>query len=49
MLSAPPACYVDDVACQLMRIVNGRMTIPEGPGFGIEPDLEKIERYRVRY
>ncbi len=44
-----PACYVDDVARQPMRIVNGRMTIPEGPGFGVEPDLEKIERYLVRY
>lgn len=44
-----PACYVDDVACQPMGIVNGRMTIPEGPGFGVELDLEKIERYRVRY
>ena len=33
MLSAPPACYVDDAARQPMRIVNGRMTIPEGPGF----------------
>lgn len=44
-----PACYGDEVACQPMRIVNGWMKIPKGPGFGVEPDLEKIERYRARY
>jgi muconate cycloisomerase len=31
-----------------MKVVDGAIEVPAGPGMGIEPDLEKIERYRVR-
>jgi L-alanine-DL-glutamate epimerase-like enolase superfamily enzyme len=30
------------------KIVDGTMTLPEGPGLGIELNDEVVERYRVR-
>ena len=26
---------------------DGTITVPDGPGFGVEPDLEALERWRV--
>jgi muconate cycloisomerase len=40
--------YRDDLLAAPMRLVEGAIEVPAGPGMGIEPDLEKIERYRVR-
>ena len=28
--------------------VNGRLSVPQGPGLGVEPNLAVLERYRVR-
>lgn len=30
-----------------VRARNGRLTVPGGPGLGVEPDLRVIERYRL--
>ena len=40
--------YRDDLLVAPMKLVEGAIEVPVGPGMGIEPDLEKIERYRVR-
>src|SRR3954452_14416428 len=40
--------YRDDLLVAPMTVVDGAIEVPTGPGMGIEPDLEKIERYRVR-
>jgi muconate cycloisomerase len=40
--------YQDDLLVAPMKLVDGAIEVPTGPGMGIEPDLEKIERYRVR-
>jgi len=40
--------YQDDLLVAPMKVVDGSIEVPTGPGMGIEPDLEKIERYRVR-
>jgi D-galactarolactone cycloisomerase len=42
--------YVDLEASPLApwtEAVNGKMTVPQGPGLGCDPDLEIVERYRV--
>ncbi len=31
-----------------MRLQDGYLHVPAGPGIGVEPDLDAIERYRVR-
>lgn len=36
----------DDITREPFAIERGRMRVPEGPGLGIEVDLEKVERYR---
>lgn len=40
--------YLDDLIAEPMRLVDGAIELPGGPGMGIEVDGEKIERYRVR-
>ncbi len=30
-----------------VRARNGRVTVPDGPGLGIEPDMQVIDRYRL--
>ncbi|HEV2551591.1 MAG TPA: enolase C-terminal domain-like protein [Stellaceae bacterium] len=40
--------YKDDVIRKSMTLVNGSIEVPMAPGMGIDADLEKIERYRVR-
>lgn len=37
--------YVDDVITESFRFENGRVMLPEGPGLGIEVDMEKVEKY----
>jgi muconate cycloisomerase len=31
-----------------MRLVDGAIEVPTGAGMGIDVDLAKVERYRVR-
>jgi muconate cycloisomerase len=40
--------YRDDLIAEPMRLVEGAIEVPDGPGMGIEVDRAKIERYRVR-
>jgi L-alanine-DL-glutamate epimerase-like enolase superfamily enzyme len=37
----------DDVLAEPLEIADGMMTVPQGPGLGIEVDRAKIERYSV--
>jgi L-alanine-DL-glutamate epimerase-like enolase superfamily enzyme len=38
---------VDDVITQPLAIERGRMSVPEGPGLGVEVDLAKVRKYQV--
>jgi L-alanine-DL-glutamate epimerase-like enolase superfamily enzyme len=38
---------VDDIITSPHRIEHGRMTVPEGPGLGVEVDEAKVRKYRV--
>lgn len=40
--------YRDDLIEQPMKLVDGAIEVPTGPGMGIDVDLAKVERYRVR-
>jgi muconate cycloisomerase len=40
--------YKDDLLVEPMRFVDGAIVVPSGPGMGIDVDLAKIEKYRVR-
>jgi muconate cycloisomerase len=40
--------YNDDLLTEPMEFVDGAIVVPSGPGMGIEVDLKKIEKYRVR-
>ncbi len=40
--------YRDDLIAEPMRLVDGAIEVPTGPGMGIDVDLDKIETYRVR-
>ena len=39
--------YKDDLIVEPMRLVDGAIDLPEGPGMGIAADEAKIARYRV--
>jgi len=39
--------YTDDLLVEPMRFHDGGIEVPDGPGMGIEPDLNKIDRYKV--
>ena len=36
---------IEDIADNADRIVNGNFIVPDGPGFGVEPDDEKLKYY----
>lgn len=38
----------EDIVTQRHVIRDGKMPVPTGPGLGVEVDLDKLERYRVR-
>jgi muconate cycloisomerase len=38
--------YIDDLIKDPFKLVEGCIEVPEGKGFGIEVDENKIERYR---
>ena len=40
--------YTDDLLAEPMRLVDGAIEVPTGPGMGIDVDLAKVERYLVR-
>jgi len=39
--------YTDDLLQQPMQFENGCVIVPQGPGMGLDVDLQKIEKYRV--
>ena len=39
--------YTDDLIVEPMRLVDGAIQVPTGPGMGIEVDEAKVTRYRV--
>lgn len=39
--------YLDDVVTEPFRFEDGKVLVPEGPGLGIEVDVEKLRRYAV--
>jgi L-alanine-DL-glutamate epimerase-like enolase superfamily enzyme len=38
---------VDDVLSQPFQIERGRLNVPEGPGLGIDVDLNKVRKYQL--
>ena len=36
------------VIAEPMKLVDGAIEVPTGPGMGIDVDINKIEKYRVR-
>ena len=44
-----PSPLMRKLVQNLPPLENGRVAVPQGPGLGIELDLEILERYRVRY
>ncbi|MHB0772937.1 mandelate racemase/muconate lactonizing enzyme family protein [Bradyrhizobium sp. 1.29L] len=40
--------YKDDLLVEPMKVVDGAIVVPAGPGMGIEVDQKKIEKYWVR-
>lgn len=39
--------YTDDIVTEPFEYKNGRLTVPDKPGLGVELDPKKLERYRV--
>jgi len=39
--------YADDLIAEPMRLVDGAIDLPSGPGMGIAVDEAKIRRYMV--
>ena len=39
--------YTDDLLVGPMRFRDGAIEVPDTPGMGIEPDLQKIDRYKI--
>ena len=40
--------YKDDLIAAPFAFADGAVTVPDGPGMGIDVDLAKVERYRVK-
>ncbi|MDR7222934.1 enolase C-terminal domain-like protein [Aminobacter aminovorans] len=40
--------YKDDLLVEPMQVADGAVVVPSGPGMGIDVDLAKVEKYRVR-
>ncbi|MCP4383408.1 MAG: muconate cycloisomerase [Hyphomicrobiales bacterium] len=39
----------EDILADPFPVVDGNVVVPDGPGLGIEPDLEKVRKYSVRH
>ena len=39
------AMYTDDVLAESMTVIDGSIVVPDGPGWGIEVDLDKLDSY----
>jgi O-succinylbenzoate synthase len=47
-ISASRRYWDQDVVIPEFEISDGRMAVPQGPGIGVEPDVERIESLTVR-
>jgi O-succinylbenzoate synthase len=47
-ISASRRYWDQDIVIPEFEISDGRMAVPEGPGIGVEPDVERIEALTVR-
>lgn len=43
------AMYTDDVLAEPLRFEDGCVVVPEGPGWGVEIDREKVEKFTVEH
>jgi muconate cycloisomerase len=39
--------YLDDIVTEPFRFENGKVMVPDGPGLGVEVDVEKLVQYAV--
>ena len=39
--------YLDDIVTAPFRFEDGKVMVPDGPGLGVEVDVEKLERYAL--
>ena len=39
--------YTDDLITAPFGFEDGRVLVPQGPGLGVEVDMDKVERYSV--
>lgn len=46
-ISATDRYYAEDIACPPFRLEEGFIPVPQGPGLGVEVDLERLHRYTV--
>lgn len=37
----------DDIVQERIRVADGRVTVPQGPGLGVQLDEQKLARYRI--
>jgi muconate cycloisomerase len=40
--------YTDDLLIHGMKLTDGAIELPRGPGMGIDVDLGKLEKYTVK-
>jgi L-alanine-DL-glutamate epimerase-like enolase superfamily enzyme len=45
--NGPTDVLADDVVTEPMKLENGTIRVPQGPGFGVELDEGKIRKYRA--
>jgi L-alanine-DL-glutamate epimerase-like enolase superfamily enzyme len=43
-----PTPLLEDLTAEPFKIIDGHIEIPDGPGLGIEPDMEKVKFYSAR-
>jgi L-alanine-DL-glutamate epimerase-like enolase superfamily enzyme len=48
-INGPMELADDIIKGGLMKYVNGRLKVPEGPGLGVELDDNKVEKYKISY
>jgi L-rhamnonate dehydratase len=41
------AYLIDDIVCDPPKLVDGVFLVPDGPGLGVEPQIEKIQKFQV--
>lgn len=47
-ISGSDRFYAEDVVTKPLRMHDGVVDVPTGPGFGVDVDLDRLERFRTR-